>query len=79
VYVLVVFYDTGGNPIDSKVVRYRAAIEPGIGVRVKSSVDLSVARLNNPSPGSVDPRGVGPPWKSERGLEFRVLNFEMEQ
>ena len=63
-YVLVVFHDTDGSPIDSKVIQCAATILPGTGLRVKGSVDVSVAKLNNPRP---NPGLSSPPWKSERG------------
>jgi S1-C subfamily serine protease len=67
-YVVVVFHDVRGQPIDVYPIDYRGIIPAGAAKRLKGSVDTSVQRLNCPEP----------PWGVPKGrVEFRILNFSV--
>lgn len=67
VYCLLVFYDSGHNPIDVDIVHYRGSIPAGLAKRVESKVHSSVQELTTRD-GSATPRTK---------VELRVLDFEI--
>lgn len=67
VYLLVVFYDSEGSPLDVNVVRYSGIIPAGLAKRVSARTDGSVQKLTTPRRS---------PTPSTR-VEFRVLDFEI--
>jgi hypothetical protein len=67
VYCLVIFYDSGGSPIDVDVVQYRGLIPAGLAKRVTSRVDGSVQKLTT-SFGSLTPKTK---------VDFRILDFQI--
>jgi S1-C subfamily serine protease len=77
VYCLLVFYDTHGMPIDTCVVQYSDIIPPGGAKRVSGYIDVSVERLNSPQPAF--PYLPEPPREPKGKIEFRILNFEIEE
>ena len=65
IYMLVVFYDSQGGPLDVTVVEYPGVILPGLARRVSAKTHGSVQKLTTP-------RRKGTP--STR-VEFRTLDF----
>ncbi len=66
VLCLVVFFDKGGQPLDTAVIRFQGSIAAGLAKRVKGEVDGSVKILTS---GSAD----APKTK----LEYRILYFDI--
>ena len=79
----VIFYDSGGNAIETDVVRYEGIIAAGLSKRLTSKVDLSVRELTTaPLPlGAFDRRRLDPrPWFSREPktrVEVRVVDIEV--
>ena len=69
VYCLVVFYDSQGNPLDISVVNYGQIIPAGLARRVSGKADGSVQRMIT---GELE-------TKPKTKIEFRILNFSIEQ
>jgi hypothetical protein len=69
VYCLVVFYDSQRNPLDISAVSYQQVIPAGLARRVSGKVDGSVQRMTTGE------------WetKPKTRVEFRILNFSIEQ
>lgn len=68
VYMLVIFYDSQGSPLDVDVVRYSGVIFPGLAKRISGRrTDGSVQKITTPK------RSATPSTK----VEFRVLDFEI--
>jgi Trypsin-like peptidase domain len=81
VYCLLVFYDTSGNPIDVQVVQYPGIIPAGLAKRINGQIEKSVEKLNCPLPclsGAV-PFDFPAPRKPKGKVEFRILNFEINE
>ena len=81
VYCLVVFYDTADSPIDFSVITYSGIIPGGLSKRVKGRVEDVTEQLNSPPPGGF--HGAHPSWYPPRyprsRVEFRILNFQIEE
>jgi S1-C subfamily serine protease len=73
VYVLIVFYDKQGTPLDVQVVRYPGIIPGGLAKRITGQVDPSVVRLNADN----HTISLSPPLQPAGKIEFRILNFEI--
>ena len=67
VYMLVVFYDSQGSPLDVNVVRYSGLIPAGLAKRVFGQTDGSVQKITTPK------RRATPSTR----VEFRILDFEI--
>lgn len=67
VYLLVVFYDSQGSPLDVNIVRYSGLIPAGLAKRVSGKTDGSVQKITTP-------RRRATPFTK---VEFRVLDFEI--
>ncbi|MBW1717327.1 MAG: serine protease [Deltaproteobacteria bacterium] len=67
VYMLIVFYDSQGSPLDVNVIRYTGLIPAGLAKRISGRTDDSVQKLTTPR------RSATPSTK----VEFRVLDFEI--
>ena len=75
IYCLVVFYDLEGKPIDVVMERYSESIPGGLAKRIKSRVDESVEKLNNPT--RPFPYVPDPPRKPQGRVDIRVLGFQI--
>ena len=65
VYLLAVFYDSEGQPVDFTIRQYEDVIPPRLAKRVRGSTDSSVREII-----TVYGRDVG-------SVEFRVLDFSI--
>jgi hypothetical protein len=78
---LVVFYDKTESPIDFSLVAYSGVIPGGLSKRLKGSVEGVTEILNSPPLGGF--HGRDPSWRPPRTpgsrVEFRVLDFQIEQ
>lgn len=67
VYMLVVFYDSQGSPLDVDVVGYSELIPAGLAKRISGRTDGSVQKITTPK------RSATPSTR----VEFRILDFEI--
>ena len=69
IYMLVVFYNSQGNPLDVTVVEYPGVIPPGLAKRISAKTHGSVQKLTTPR------RSATPSTR----VEFRILDFSIVQ
>ena len=74
VYGLVIFYAQDGAPLDAEEIDYEGDIPPGLGKRVKGTVDVSVKRMTTPRSEDFP---FGPALTPSTKVEFRILNFKI--
>ena len=75
IYCAVVFYDLNGQPIDSGIHHYAVTIPGGLAKRVAARVDVSVERLNNPTPAF--PNMPMSPRRPRGKVDIRILSFQV--